>query len=181
MSDLMSDLTPAAASSAAACELPSPAAAPSRWQSPERIRRLLAGAKTVAVVGLSPKELRGSYFVAFYLQRNGYRIVPVNPRAEVILGEHCHPSVAAIPEPVDLVCVFRAPAAVPGVVEECAGKTRGLWLQYGVVHEEAAERAEALGMEVVMDRCMKVEHARHFGRLHWLGFATRRIVATRGG
>lgn len=178
----MSDLTPAAADPPpTACELPPREGRPSPRQSPERIRRLLAGAKTVAVVGLSPKELRGSYFVAFYLQRNGYRIVPVNPRAEVILGERCYPSVAAIPEPVDLVCVFRAPAAVPAIVEECAGRTRGLWLQYGVVHEEAAERAEALGLEVVMDRCMKVEHARHFGRLHWLGFATRRIVATRGG
>lgn len=170
----MSDLT-------TACEIPAEAPDLSRWQDPERIRRLIGGTRTVAVVGLSPRELRGSYFVAFYLQRNGFRILPVNPRAEEILGERCYPSVAALPEPVDLVNVFRAPAAVPGIVEECAGKTKALWLQYGVVHREAAERAGELGMEVVMDRCLKVEHARHFGRLHWLGFSTRRLVATRHG
>ena len=168
-----------------ACELPPRApgngSAPdlSRYQDAGTIRRLLTSARTVAVIGLSPKELRASYFVGFYLRRNGYRVIPVNPREEEILGERCYPSVAAIGEPVDIVNVFRAPAAVPGIVEECAGRAKALWLQYGVIHEEAAERARALGLEVVMDRCMKVEHARHLGRLHWLGFTTRRITARR--
>lgn len=168
-----------------ACEIPprSPGdgSAPdlTRYQDAGAIRRLLTSARTVAVVGLSPKELRASYFVGFYLQRNGYRVIPVNPREKEILGERCFPSVAAIEEPVDVVNVFRAPAAVPGIVEECAGRTKALWLQYGVIHQEAAQRAQALGLEVVMDRCMKVEHARHLGRLHWLGFTTRRITARR--
>ena len=150
-----------------------------RYQDAGAIRRLLASSRRVAIVGLSPKELRASYFVGFYLQRNGYRVIPVNPREREILGERCFPSVAAIEEPVDIVNVFRAPAAVPAIVEECAGKAKAIWLQYGVIHEEAARRAEALGLEVVMDRCMKVEHARHLGRLHWLGFSTRRIGARR--
>ena len=168
-----------------ACELPPRApgngSGPdlSRYQDAGTIRRLLTSARTVAVVGLSPKELRASYFVGFYLQRNGYRVIPVNPRETEILGEPCCPSVAAIEEPVDIVNVFRAPAAVPGIVEECAGKAKAIWLQYGVIHHEAAERARALGLEVIMDRCMKVEHARHLGRLHWLGFTTRRITARR--
>lgn len=168
------------------CELPpriprgdGPALDLSRYQDTGRIRDVLASAKTVAIVGLSPKRLRGSYFVGFYLQRNGYRVLPVNPREREILGERCYPSLSALPEPVDVVNVFRAPAAVPGIVEECAGRTKALWLQYGVIHEDAARRAEELGLEVVMDRCMKVEHARHLGRLHWLGFATRRIGARR--
>lgn len=171
----------------AACELPPPipgnGSGPDlgRYQDPATIRRLLTSARTVAVVGLSPKELRASYFVGFYLQRNGYRVIPVNPRERTILGERCYPGVSAIEEPVDIVNVFRAPAAVPGIVEECAGRAKALWLQYGVIHEEAAERARALGLEVIMDRCMKVEHARHLGRLHWLGFTTRRITATREG
>ena len=165
------------------CDLPPPGsgAGPelARYQDAGAIQRLLRSARTVAVVGLSPKELRASYFVGFYLQRNGYRVIPVNPRESEILGERCYPSVSAVPEPVDIVNVFRAPAAVPGIVEESAGKARALWLQYGVIHMQAAERAETLGLQVVMDRCMKVEHARHLGRLHWLGFATRRISARR--
>lgn len=168
-----------------ACELPPRApgngseADLTQYQDAGTIRRLLTSGRTVAVVGLSPKELRGSYFVGFYLQRNGYRVIPVNPRETEILGETCYPSVAAIEEPVDIVNVFRAPAAVPGIVEECAGKARAVWLQYGVIHHEAAARARALGLEVIMDRCMKVEHARHLGRLHWLGFTTRRVTARR--
>lgn len=173
-------------SSVIACELPPPLPADGsgpdlgQYQDAGTIRRLLTSARTVAVVGLSPKELRASYFVGFYLQRNGYRVIPVNPREKEILGETCYPSVAAIEEPVDIVNVFRAPAAVPGIVEECAGRAKAIWLQYGVIHAEAAERARERGLEVVMDRCMKVEHARHLGRLHWLGFTTRRITARRG-
>ncbi len=168
----MSDLTP--------CALPAAAPGLAAFQDPETIRKLLGSAKTVAVVGLSPNELRASYFVGFYLQRNGYRVIPVNPRATEILGERSHPSVSAIPEPVDVVNIFRAPEAVPGIVEEAAGKARAVWMQYGVIHREAAARARELGLEVVMDRCMKVEHARFYGRLHWLGFSTRRITARRG-
>ncbi len=162
------------------CELPVANDRLAAFQDPETIRKLLGDTRSIAVVGLSPKELRASYFVAFYLKRNGYRILPVNPRADEILGERCWPSVAALPEPVDVVCIFRAPDAVPGIVEEAAPKARGVWMQYGVIHEHAAARARELGLEVVMDRCMKVEHARYFGRLHWLGFSTRRITARRG-
>ena len=167
-----------------ACELPDPAETSaerdlSRYQDPNRIRRLLTAARTVAIVGLSPNELRASYFVGFYLKRNGYRVIPVNPKATTILGETAFPSLSAIGTPVDIVNVFRAAAAVPGIVEEAAGRAGAIWTQYGVIHEPAARRAEELGLDVVMDRCMKVEHARHLGRLHWLGFATRRIGATR--
>ena len=110
-------------SSVIACELPPPVPGNGsgldlgQYQAAGTIRRLLSSARTVAVIGLSPKELRASYFVGFYLQRNGYRVIPVNPREKEILGETCYPSVAAIEEPVDIVNVFRAPAAVPGIVE----------------------------------------------------------------
>ncbi len=174
-------------SAVAACDLP-PRTAPggsseaadfARYQDAGVIRRLLRSARTVAIVGLSSKELRASHFVGRYLQQNGYRVIPVNPREQEILGERSYPSVAAIEEPVDIVDVFRAKAAVPAIVEESAGKAKAVWLQFGVIHEEAARRAGKLGLEVVMDRCLKVEHARHFGRLHWFGFSTRRIGARR--
>ncbi len=137
------------------------------------IRRILHGMRTVAVVGLSSNPLRGSHFVGVYLQRHGYRVVPVNPNEREVLGVRAYPS---------LTDVFRAPAAVPGVAREAVEiGAPTLWLQYGVVSEEGATLAREAGLEVVMDRCLKVEHARHLGRMHWLGFNTGRIVARRGG
>ncbi|HZU13212.1 MAG TPA: CoA-binding protein [Chloroflexota bacterium] len=153
---------------------------PARYQEPDTIRRLLTTASTVAIVGLSANVLRPSNFVGFYLQRHGYRVVPVNPREKEILGEVSYPSLSAIPFPVDIVDVFRAPDAVPGIAHEAVEIGAGaLWLQFGVINPEGAVIAEAGGLDVVMDRCMKVEHARFLGRMHWLGFNTGRVTARR--
>lgn len=150
------------------------------YQDPRVIQALLHTAHTIAVVGLSANELRPSNFVGFYLQRHGYRIVPVNPRESEILGETSYPSLSAIPFPVDVVDVFRAPSAVPGIAEEAIGiGAKALWLQFGVISPEGAEIAEHGGLEVIMDRCLKVEHARFMGRMHWLGFNTGTITARR--
>jgi predicted CoA-binding protein len=153
---------------------------PERWQDPFAILAILTSAKTIAIVGLSPNELRASHFVGFYLRRHGYRIVPVNPREKTILGETSYPSIAAVPFPVDVVDVFRAPDAVPDIAREAVhAGAKALWCQYNVISPEGGAIAEQGGMRVVMDRCMKVEHARHLGRLHWLGFNTGRISARR--
>ncbi len=144
------------------------------------IRRILADHRTIAVVGLSANWYRPSYFAAKYLQDHGYRIIPVNPAYPEILGERCYPSLGAIPEPVEVVDVFRRPAEVPPLVEEAhAIGARVLWLQLGVIHQQAAARALELGMEVVMDRCMKIEHARLFGGLNFIGINTRVVSARR--
>ena len=152
-----------------------------RYQDTNTIRDLLHTARTVAIVGLSPNVLRPSNFVGFYLQRHGYRIVPVNPREKEILGEKSYPSVVDIPFPVDIVDVFRTPDAVPGIAEEAVkAGVKALWLQFGVISPEGAGIAERGGLKVVMDRCMKVEHARHMGRMHWLGFNTGQVTSLRG-
>jgi hypothetical protein len=152
-----------------------------RYQDEATIRELMRSARTVAVVGLSPSELRASYFVAYYLQRHGYRIVPVNPKEREILGETCYPALGEIPFAVDVVDVFRVPSAVPGIAREAVQiGAKALWLQFGVISEEGASIAEAGGLRVVMDRCMKVEHARHLGRMHVLGFNTGVISSRRG-
>jgi len=153
---------------------------PERWQDPLAILAILTSAKTIAIVGLSPNELRASHFVGFYLRRHGYRIVPVNPREKTILGETSYPSISALPFPVDVVDVFRAPDAVPEIAREAVrAGAKALWCQYNVISPEGGAIAEQGGLSVVMDRCMKVEHARHLGRMHWLGFNTGRISARR--
>ena len=150
------------------------------YQDPVVIQRTLHQASTVAVVGLSPKVLRASHFIGFYLRRHGYKVVPVNPRAEEILGEKSYPSLEEIPFPVDIVNVFRAPAAVPPIAEVAVAiKAKCLWLQFDVISPEGAEIAHNGGLDVIMDRCIKVEHARFLGRMHWLGFNTERITARR--
>jgi predicted CoA-binding protein len=152
------------------------------YQDPLTIQRVLHTAKTVAVVGLSPNELRASNFVGYYLRRHGYRVLPVNPRESEILGEQSFASLLELPEPIDVVLVFRAPDALPGIAAEAVEIGAGtLWCQFGVVNEEGARIAESGGMTVVMDRCAKVEHARYLGRMHWLGFNTQRITSVRGG
>jgi predicted CoA-binding protein len=160
----------------------SPSTAPEipSYEDVATIQRIIYTARTIAIVGLSPNVLRPSNFVGFYLQRHGYRIVPVNPRETEILGEVSYPSLAAIPFHVDVVDVFRAPEAVPGIAREAVDVGAGaLWLQFGVISPEGAEIASRGGLDVVMDRCMKVEHARHAGRMHWLGFNTGNITARR--
>ena len=154
----------------------------SRYQDPLTIQRVLFSAKTVAVVGLSKNELRASYFVAYYLRRHGYRVIPVNPREAEILGERSFKTLADVPVPVDIVNVFRAPQALPGIAQEAVAiGAKNLWCQYTVINEEGGRIAEAGGLTVVMDRCIKVEHARYAGRMHWLGFNTERITSVRGG
>jgi predicted CoA-binding protein len=153
-----------------------------RYQDPQAIQRVLHTARTIAIVGLSPNELRASYFVGYYLKRHGYRVIPVNPRESEILGEKCYASLLDIPGPVDVVDVFRAPAALPGIAREAVAIHAGaLWCQYGVINAEGAQIAEDGGVPVIMDRCLKVEHARYVGRMHWLGFNTERVTSVRSG
>ncbi|MDB5077459.1 MAG: CoA-binding protein [Chloroflexi bacterium] len=146
------------------------------------IRSLLTKARTVAMVGLSADALRPSYFVAVYLQAVGYTVYPVNPRyaGETILGRPVFASLRDIPDHIDIVDIFRRPADVPGVVDEAAAIGAGaVWMQLTVINEDGARRARAAGMTVVMDRCMKVEHGRHLGQMHALGFTTGIISARR--
>jgi predicted CoA-binding protein len=153
-----------------------------RYQDPSTIQRVLHGTRTIAIVGLSNNELRASYFVGYYLRRHGYRVIPVNPREKEILGEPSYPSLSDVPVPVDVVNVFRAPDALPGIAREAVAiQARALWCQFGVINEEGARIAEDGGLAVVVDRCLKIEHARYVGRMHWLGFNTQRITAVRGG
>jgi len=164
------------------CALPdrSSAAEIRKYQDPLVIREVLQSARTIAIVGLSSNVLRPSYFVGFYLQRHGYRIVPVNPNEREVLGEPAYANLGEVPYPVDVVDVFRAPPFVPALAEEAVAVGAGaLWMQFGVISTEAARIAERGGLNVVMDRCMKVEHARMLGRMHWLGFNTGRITAER--
>lgn len=143
---------------------------------------ILRSAKTIAIVGLSSNALRASHFVGFYLQRHGYKIIPVNPRETEVLGERSYPSLLDVPVPVDLVDVFRASDAVPGIAREAVQiGAKAIWLQYNVISEEGIRMAEEGGLHVVVDRCVKVEHARHLGRMHWVGFNTGIVTARRAG
>jgi predicted CoA-binding protein len=153
-----------------------------RYQDSLTIQRVLHTAGTIAIVGLSNNPLRASYFVGYYLKRHGYRVIPVNPRETKILGETCYASLLDVPVPVDVVDVFRSPDALPGIAAEAVTIHAGaLWCQFGVINEEGAQIAEDGGMTVIMDRCLKVEHARYLGRMHWLGFNTQRITSVRAG
>lgn len=121
----------------------------------EEIRRLLREVHTIAIVGLSPNESRPSFGVARGLQRKGYRIIPVRPLVDKVLGEKAYPDLESLPDLPDIVEVFRAPAHVPAIVDSCIRLgIKRLWLQDGVVHEEAAQKAQAAGITVVMNRCM---------------------------
>jgi predicted CoA-binding protein len=127
---------------------------------PEEIRQILAATRTIAVVGLSDNPDKDSHRVADYLQRQGYRIIPVNPNATEILGEKCHASLREVTETVDLVNIFRKPEAVPAIVAEAIAKggVRAVWMQSGIVHNAAAQEALKAGLRVVMNRCIMVEH-----------------------
>lgn len=125
------------------------------------IAELLRTSRTIAVVGLSGNRFRPSYGVAEYMQQAGYRIVPVNPAETEVLGEKSWPSLRAVPEKIDIVDIFRRPEFVPEIVSEAiAAGARAVWMQEGVVHEEAAETARKAGLFVVMDRCILKDHAR---------------------
>ena len=151
------------------------------------LRRILGTCKTIAVVGLSPQWHRPSFFAAKYMQGHGYRIVPVNPTAAEILGERCYPSVTAAVQAlaaegakIDMVDCFRRTEDIPPIADEAiAIGAKCLWQQIGVVNEEAAAQARAAGLDVVTDRCVKIEHARLFGGLNWAGVNTRVISSRR--
>ncbi|MBL8154655.1 MAG: CoA-binding protein [Anaerolineae bacterium] len=152
-----------------------------KYQDPGTIRTILSTTRTIAIVGLSPKSERPSYFVGSYLKYEGYRIIPVNPRAAEILGEKCYPDLLSIPEPVDMVVAFRQPEECLEIAQhavQIGAKT--LWLQLRVVNLEAAQIARDAGLNVVMDRCVKIEHGRYSGSLHWVGMNTEIISARRG-
>jgi uncharacterized protein len=152
------------------------------YQDVTHIQRVLHNARSVAGVGLSNNPLRASYFVGYYLQRHGYRVIPVNPREPEILGETSYPSLRDVPEPIDVVNVFRAPSALPDVARDAVAIGAGtLWAQFGVINFDGARIAEDGGVGVIMDRCLKIEHARYVGRMHWLGFNTQRITSVRTG
>lgn len=122
---------------------------------------LLKEARTVAVVGISAKEERDSHRVARYLKEHGYRIIPVNPGLKQVLGETCYPDLKSVPEHIDVVDIFRSIEAIPGIVDEAiAVGAHAVWMQLGLVHEEAAGKARKAGLTVVMNRCMKIDHAR---------------------
>ncbi len=155
---------------------------PERYQDPFTIQRVIRDARTIAVVGLSSNPLRASNFVGFYLQRHGYQVIPVNPRETEVLGERSYGSLLEVPQPVDIVNVFRAPDALPDIARDAVTiGAKVLWAQFGVINLEGASIAEQGGVTVVMDRCLKIEHARYAGRMHWLGFNTEQITANRGG
>ncbi len=145
-----------------------------------RLRRILRAWRTIAVVGLSAEWHRPSYFAAKYMQGQGYRIVPVNPRYAEILGERCYAALEDIPFAVDMVDVFRKPADLPPIAASAVAiGAKCLWQQLGVVNLEADAVARAGGLDSVMDRCVKIEHARLFGGLHWAGVNTGVISARR--
>lgn len=145
-----------------------------------KLRRILRGARTIAVVGLSANWYRPSYFAAKYLQEHGYRVIPVNPAYDNVLGEKCYASVRDVPEAVDIVDCFRKSAEIPALAEDAiAVGAKVLWMQLGVENEAARRRAEGAGLEVVENRCVKIEHARLFGGLGWAGVNTGVISAKR--
>jgi len=144
------------------------------------LRKILTENRTIAVVGLSANESRPSFFAAKYLQDHGYNIIPVNPRYESVLGVPCYPDLQSIPEPVDIVDVFQRPEAAPAVAQAAIEiKAKVLWLQLGVVSEEAKALAEEAGLEVVMNKCVKIEYARLFGGLNFIGVSTGIVSAKR--
>ena len=152
------------------------------YQNTHTIQKILHNAKTIAIVGLSSNVLRASYFVGFYLKRHGYHIVPVNPHESEVLGEKSYDNLSEVPIPVDVVNVFRAPAALPSIAEHAVRiQASSLWCQFAVVNVQAAKIAAEGGLSVIMDRCIKIEHARYIGRMHWLGFNTNQITSVRGG
>jgi len=153
-----------------------------RWQDPDVIRRILRQTRTVAIVGLSADPQKASVFVAAYLQHEGYRVVPVTPRSGTLLGERTWPDLASIPEPIDLVVPFRpSHDCVELARQAVAIRAKAFWLQLRLLNREAAEIAGAAGLDVVMDKCVKMEHGRFMGGLHFAGMNTELVSARRRG
>lgn len=150
------------------------------YQNPETVRTILNGSRTIAMVGLSTEQQKASYFVATYLRSAGYRIIPVNPKANTILGEKSYPNLSDIPGHIDLVDIFRPAADCLKIVEEAiACKAGAVWLQLKIINLEAAERALKAGLPTVMDLCVKMEHGRYSGGLHEAGMNTEIISSKR--
>ena len=144
------------------------------------IRRILVQSRTIAVVGLSAQWYRPSYFAAKYMQDHGYRIVPVNPNYGEILGETCYPRLTDIPFAIDIVDCFRKPAEMPPIARDAVAiRARVLWMQLGILNDEAENTASAGGLEVIANRCVKIEHARILGGLNWAGVNTGIVSARR--
>lgn len=151
-----------------------------RYQNSKTIQNLLREAKTIAIVGLSTEKTKASNMVASYLIDKGYDVIPVHPKAAEILGRKAYPSVADIPFPVDIVDIFRPADEVPAIVEQAiANKAGTVWMQLRIIHFPAADRAIEAGLQVVMDKCIKMEHGRYGGMLHWAGMNTEVISARR--
>lgn len=147
---------------------------------PQDRLRILGSARSIALVGVSANPLRSSNFVATYLVKTPYRVYPVNPMYQEVLGLECYPTLADLPETPDIVDVFRRTEELPGVVDEAiAVGAKVVWFQLGLRHDEAARRAVEAGLEVVQDRCLKIEHARFAGGLHLGGFDTGVISSKR--
>jgi predicted CoA-binding protein len=147
---------------------------------PEERLKIIRNAGSVALVGVSANPIRSSNFVAAYLVRTSLRTYPVNPVYDEVLGQRSYPSLADLPEVPDIVDIFRRPEAIPGVVEEAIEVgARVVWFQLGLRHDKAAQRAIDAGLEVVQDRCLKIEHARWHGGLHLGGFDTGVISSRR--
>ena len=148
------------------------------YQDPIVVQRVLRETRTIAIVGLSTDPQRASWFVGSYLKSAGYTVIPVNPKAKDILGEKCYPDLASIPVPVDLVDVFRPAAECLAVAQQAVAiKAKALWLQLRLINLEAAEYAAKNGLTVILDRCVKMEHGRYHGLLHWGGMNTELISA----
>jgi len=144
------------------------------------LRRILKDNHTIAVVGLSADWYRPSYFAAKYMQEHGFRIIPVNPKYTEILGERCYPDLKSIPEKVDIVDVFRKSEDCAPIARDAAAiGAKALWLQIGVMNDEARQISNEAGMDFVQNRCVKIEYARLFGGLSWFGVNTRIISARR--
>ena len=144
------------------------------------LRRILMDHRRVAMVGLSADWWRPSNFAGKYLLEHGFELIPVNPKYDEILGQTCYPDLSAIPHPVDIVNLFQRSERVPPFVDQAIEiGAKVIWMQLDVVNEAAAEKARAAGIEVVMDRCMKIEYARLYGGLNWLGVNTGVISAQR--
>jgi predicted CoA-binding protein len=146
----------------------------------ESLRRILKDNRVIAMVGLSANWYRPSFFAAKYMQEHGYRVIPVNPQYAEVLGEKCYKSLKEIPARVDIVDCFRKTEEIMPICEDAiAIGARVLWQQIGVINSDAAAKAEAAGLDVVLDRCVKIEHARLFGGLNWAGVNTKVISAKR--
>jgi uncharacterized protein len=146
----------------------------------DALRRILATSRTLAVVGLSAQWYRPSYFAAKYMLEHGYTVIPVNPSYDSVMGLKAYPTLEAIPHPVDMVDCFRRSEEIPALAGSAiAIGAKVLWMQLGITHAAAKAQALAAGLDVVMDRCVKIEHARLFGGLNWVGVNTRVISSRR--